>query len=58
LRTIKIQNQGFLTEDSFALVNIKAYFATFGTWDELREFFDVDGNNVIDQAEYVFLILI
>jgi hypothetical protein len=53
-----LQNQGFLTEASFELTNIKAYFATFGTWDELREFFDADGNNAIDHGECVFLSFI
>jgi hypothetical protein len=45
------KGQGFITEASFTSGKLQAYFQSFGTWKQLKDFFDEDGDDAIDPAE-------
>ena len=47
------QGQGFVTEESFVSGSYATLFTSFGTWAEIKDWFDEDGNNMVDPQEFV-----
>jgi hypothetical protein len=47
------QKQGFITQASFTSGVGPEYFENLGTWEEIKLYFDADGNDAIDPEEFV-----
>jgi hypothetical protein len=47
------QKQGYITEESFTTGHYQDFFQSFGAWSTLKQYFDSNGNNVIEPQEFV-----